>query len=616
MGLVGVFVLVAATIMVSGKITRPIEELSHLASRVIQGDLGVQASVESHDEVGLLAQTFNSMVQRIRNWRDDLEDAVKVRTNELNRANEELKKEITERKNAQKIQSVLFQISKSVGTSVDLDELFVAIHRQLGRLIDTNNIFIALYDPERDLYSFPYYVDEYDGTDDVSPQKLPNSLTDYVRRTGQPLMVDEEVDKRLRKERQVGMAGTPSAIWLGVPLKTTEGVIGVMAVQNYTDPSCYSEEDLDLLMIASNHVALAIERKRSEERLKLSQFTIDHLSDSLFWIGSDSRILRVNDYACRKLGYSREELLSMSIQDVNPNFTEELWAARWEELREKGSFNIESVHRTKYGREYPVEVTANYFEFRGQEYNFTVVRDITERKRVDRMKDEFISTVSHELRTPLTSIHGSIDLINQGKAGELPGKARDLLEIAGRNSNRLRELIENLLDIQKIESGKIEFDMRPLELKSVLETSIEDNKSFGEQFNVEFVFDDIMPDVKVRADGRRLKQVMDNFLSNAAKFSPPNSSVEVSMYHHNETVRIAVRDHGPGIPREFRDKVFQRFTQADSSSTRKAGGTGLGLSIAKSIIEQHGGKIGFDTELNVGTTFYFELPELRDSKDS
>jgi signal transduction histidine kinase len=130
------------------------------------------------------------------------------------------------------------------------------------------------------------------------------------------------------------------------------------------------------------------------------------------------------------------------------------------------------------------------------------------------------------------------------------------------------------------------------------------------------VLDDIVPDVKVSADSDRLKQVMDNLLSNAAKFSPPNSSVEVSMSRHNETVRIAVSDHGPGIPGEFRDKIFQRFTQADSSSTRKTGGTGLGLSIAKSIIEQHSGKMGFDTELNVGTTFYFELPELRDSKDS
>jgi PAS domain S-box-containing protein len=615
-GLIGIILLLITSIILTGRITRPIEKLSNLASRVTDGDLEVLACVESQDEIGLLAQTFNSMVNKIRNWRNDLENAVAERTNELNVMNKELNKEVADRKHAEKIQSVLLQISESSSTSHDLNELYATIHQQLGRLLYTKNLFVALYDQEKDIYSFPYYIDEFDEADDVLPRQLPSSLTDYVRRTGQPLLVDKDVDRRLREENKVGMVGTPSAIWLGVPLKTPERVIGVLAIQNYTDSSCYSEKDLDLLMFVSGHIAMAIERKRSEDRLKLFQFTIDHSRGSMLWIGSDGSLLHVNDYACRKLGYSKEELLSMTIRDINPNITKKIWSSRWEELREKGSFTIESIHRTKNGREFPVEVSANYLEYDGQEYNFTYTRDITEKKKVDRMKDEFVSIVSHELRTPLTSIHGSIDLIRQEKAGTLPDKAKALLEIACRNSVRLKELIEDLLDIQKLESNKIEFNFKPLELKSLLVTSIENNKSFGEQLNVEFVLDDIIPDIKVSADSSRLKQVMDNLLSNAAKFSPPDGAVGVSITHYNQSVRVSVSDSGPGIPEEFRPKIFQKFTQADSSRTRRKGGTGLGLSIAKSIVEQHGGKIGFETELDAGTTFYFELPELFGSEDS
>ncbi len=524
--------------------------------------------------------------------------------------------DITERKLAEKIQSVLFRISEATSTASNLKSLFVIIHQQLGRLINTSNFYIALYDPAKGLYSFPYIVDEFDQETDFTPQQLRKSLTDYVRKTGEPLMVDQQAHQQLIRKGEVVMVGSPAAHWLGVPLKTLGGTIGVVAVQSYSDPSVYSERDLELLTFVSNHIAPAIEKKRSEEDLRLSQFTIEHSSESMFWIGPDARFLQVNDFACDMLGYSREELLSMTVHDIDPKFPAEAWPARWEELREKGSVTIETIHRTKSGREFPVEVSANYLEYEGQEYNFAFAHDITERKRIDRMKDEFISTVSHEIRTPLTSIHGSLDLIGQGMAGDLPEKSKNLVEIARRNSARLRDLIEDMLDIQKIESGKMELDLKPLKLPQIVKFSLENNKSFGRQFNVEFVLDDVIPDIRVKGDENRLAQVMDNLLSNAAKFSSPKSSVEVSVTRHNGAVRVAVRDYGSGIPEEFRDKIFRKFTQADSSSTRVRGGTGLGLNIAKSIVEKHGGKIGFETEIDKGTTFYFELPEWRGSDDS
>jgi len=241
-----------------------------------------------------------------------------------------------------------------------------------------------------------------------------------------------------------------------------------------------------------------------------------------------------------------------------------------------------------------------------------IFRDITERKNVDRLKDEFISIVSHELRTPLTSIHGSLSLMSKGIAGEIPPQIKKLVDIAMRNSKRLGKLVNDLLDFQKIESGKMEFQFETIPLKDLLEQSIEDNKGFADQFKVEFILEDVLPEARINADRDRLLQVMTNLLSNAAKFSPPEGRVEISVCRHNGGFRVSVRDHGPGIPEQFREQIFNKFVQADSSNSRQRGGTGLGLSIAKSIVEKLGGEIGFESEIDMGTTFYFDLPGFRE----
>lgn len=239
-------------------------------------------------------------------------------------------------------------------------------------------------------------------------------------------------------------------------------------------------------------------------------------------------------------------------------------------------------------------------------------RDITERTRIERLKDEFVSMVSHELRTPLTSIRGSLGLILGGVAGELPDQARMLLDIAYKNSERLITLINDILDVEKIESGRIDFNLQALELTPLLTQAIATHQTYGEQFQVQFVLTEAVP-CQVKADPDRLMQVLANLLSNAAKFSPAGSTVEVSAQYLTidpPWVRVAVRDHGPGIPPEFMSRIFQKFAQADSSNTRQKGGTGLGLSISKAIVERLGGRIGFETAPNEGTTFYFDLPLL------
>lgn len=242
-----------------------------------------------------------------------------------------------------------------------------------------------------------------------------------------------------------------------------------------------------------------------------------------------------------------------------------------------------------------------------------IIQDITERKKVEQIKEEFVSIVSHELRTPLTPITGVLTLLAGGGGGELSARAQKMVDLALRNSHRLLYLINDLLDIQKMSSGEMDFNIRELDLAKVIRESLRINLSLEHHNKITFAFSNDAPNAKVRGDSGRLTQVLTNLLSNAAKFSPPQGTVEIRLETtDDDTARVSVTDQGPGIPEEFRHRVFDKFAQADSSSTRKHGGTGLGLTISKSIIDRLDGEIGFETELGKGTTFFFELPLARD----
>jgi DNA-binding response OmpR family regulator len=217
--------------------------------------------------------------------------------------------------------------------------------------------------------------------------------------------------------------------------------------------------------------------------------------------------------------------------------------------------------------------------------------------------------VSHELRTPLTSIRGSLGLIAGGVAGEVPLKARSMVDIAYKNSERLIRLINDILDIEKIESGKMVFCFQPVELAPLLQSTIEANRAYGQQLDISFDLEIAAANAWVYADCDRLVQALTNLLSNAAKFSRPGSRVLVTLARHGELIRIAIRDRGQGIPDAFRTRLFQKFAQVDASDARQKGGTGLGLSITKAIVDKLGGRIELTSELNVGSTFAIDLPE-------
>lgn len=262
------------------------------------------------------------------------------------------------------------------------------------------------------------------------------------------------------------------------------------------------------------------------------------------------------------------------------------------------------------GVRFPMEVGAREVVTDRDRFFVVILRDISERKEMDRLKSEFVSTVSHELRTPLTSIRGTLGLVMGGAVGELPKSAHEMVAIAERNTLRLLELVNDILDMEKIDSGRMDMNLKPLDIHDLVERALQDNRAYAEQFGVEFVLTPESISAMVSGDDTRLIQVMSNLLSNAAKFSPQGSKVTISIEDLDTQVRVLVADQGQGIPEEFREQLFERFTQADSSDKRQSGGTGLGLSISIAIVEAHGGRMDFESTVGEGTTFHFDLNKI------
>lgn len=273
----------------------------------------------------------------------------------------------------------------------------------------------------------------------------------------------------------------------------------------------------------------------------------------------------------------------------------------------------ERVAQRVDGTTFPVEVSKTTFNVFGDDYHLMVVLDITERKEIERLKQEFVSMISHDLRTPLTSIQVFLNMLCKGLFGPMSEKAQTKAQMADRNAMRLIGLINDLLDIDKMESGQLSLACDNSSLKSVIERSIDSVRAFSDQQGVS-VESQLNDDVTVFADGDRLVQVLVNLLGNAVKFSPKGSIVKVGVLKDADSVRVEVIDQGRGVPEHLRESIFERFKQVSAKDSTEKKGTGLGLAICKAIVEQHGGRIGCESSVGQGSTFWFTLPlEVKDA---
>lgn len=377
-------------------------------------------------------------------------------------------------------------------------------------------------------------------------------------------------------------------------------------------------------------VAHLIGRRRAE--LELADTLTKHRAilasarDAIVTVDETGRIETANPATTRLFGWSVEDLegahvslLFAPLDTAEAGGSEDRSEALLSRLyasAAQGEAAAEFTARRKDGGTLPVDVAIGRMRASDGNRLVAILHDISERKRAESLKNDFVSTVSHELRTPLTSISGSLGLLDGGAAGALPDTARRLVGIAHQNSRRLVRLVNDILDIQKMQSAAMSFAREPVAMDGVARLALDQNAGFAAEHGVRLELETGAGDLEVSGDQDRLIQVLTNLISNAVKFSPPEGVVRLAVERRGEAVRVSVTDSGTGIPQAFRGSMFTPFAQADTSDTRRRGGTGLGLAIVKEIVERHQGEICFETEEGRGTVFHVDLPAATRHRDT
>lgn len=429
----------------------------------------------------------------------------------------------------------------------------------------------------------------------------------------------------------VGLIGAWVARGLTHPIERITRRIDHMADDARFDSDFREEGGPEVRALARAMNRLAEERKAADSAIRKAK----HFLSSVFDAASEVAIIATdntgvitafNKGAENMLGYGKADmvdkqtLMKMHLDDElnsrSARLSSEIgqpvkgFRVIVEKAEQNGSEKREWTFVHQDGHHVPVSMVVTVMrDSAGKVSGYLgVAENIAERKRADKLKSEFVSTVSHELRTPLTSISGALGLMVGGGFGELPEKAEKLLNTAHRNSKRLAHLINDLLDIEKIAAGKLHFDMQLCSLSSLIEQALESNRHYGSDRNITLALAGNAPDVLVYVDQQRFMQVLSNLLSNAIKFSPDGGTVKLAVEPKENKVIVSVIDNGPGIAKSFREHIFQRFAQVDSSDTRAKDGTGLGLAITRELVEHMEGRIDFESTEGEGSRFFIEFP--------
>ncbi|PYP56392.1 MAG: hybrid sensor histidine kinase/response regulator [Gemmatimonadetes bacterium] len=536
-------------------------------------------------------------------------------------------RDVTEAKRAERIQLATYRISEAAQAAGSLQELFRAIHAIVGELMPAKNFYIALYDAASDLLTFPYYVDEYDSD---FPSKRPGKgLTEYVLRTGEPLLVTPEVQAELERRGQVELIGAPSIDWVGVPLKIGDRPIGVLVAQTYAPGVRYGETERHVLQFVSTQVAMAIERKRTEEQLHESErkyrLLFETNPEPMFVYDFETlRIMAVNEAAITRYGYSESEFLALTIRDIRSVEEQARLEQELARRTDEGAVRTGVRHRAKDGRLFEVDLVARPLEFAGRRARLVLARDVTAQRHLEHQlrqsqKMEAVGQlaggIAHDFNNLLTAILGSTQLLLHATP---PGDARreDVEEI--RNAGlRAAELTRQLLAFsrrQVLAPKVLELNAVVANMDKMLRRLIGDDVELATALHAEAG--------AVNADPGQLEQVLLNLVVNARDAMPGGGRVLIEttrMTLRDELVErrhrlppgdyvcLAVADSGLGMDEATQAHLFEPFF-----TTKEVGkGTGLGLATVYGIVKQSGGYIWVYSEPGRGTTVKVYLPRVR-----
>ena len=525
--------------------------------------------------------------------------------------------------------AVVGELAALINAAVDLREIFQGAILKVERVLDFRRASVVLLDDTADHYYLHTLYDRAQGGFVAEEGSFPvaKGSTGEAIRSGRPIRVDA-----LPATEGILLQQGKHVSALIVPLHVGDRVIGALNF-GHEEAGRYTEEDLDwavvlgrqietslyysrlLSTIAEQREALARQHAAVQDQRNQLEALIDASDAAIMLVGRDRRIAYANAEMARLVGIPREAVLGASVDSVHRflggSFVDPAAVATQEQ-----ALTLDTPLRDRVELKFPERrvwqrVVAPVRQGGGGGTllgHIVLYRDVTHEVEADRLKSEFVSVVSHELRTPMTSVKASLSLLLAGAGGSLEPSARELLEIALRNGDRLIRLVNDLLDLSRLEAGRMEMQLEPVALGDAIRSSVETVAAFANQQGVTITTSPPPEELRVHGVRDRVEQVIVNLLSNAIKFSSRGDRVAVRWWRDGDDVVTEVADQGPGIPGDKLQTIFEPFRQLDSSSTREHGGAGLGLTISRGIVEALGGKLWAESELGAGSRFFVRLP--------
>jgi len=535
-------------------------------------------------------------------------------------------REVTDLQRMESERQVISEIVQALNQTANLDELLTSIHQALKKVLYAENCFVALHDEAADTFTFPFFADQEDVA--PPPQKVGRSCTAYVFRRGLPTLIPQAEFDRLAAEGEVELVGSPSPSWLGVPLKTPTATIGVLVVQHYHTENAYDVRDLEFLNSVGGHIALAIERRRSEEALRKNEeifrllFSYNPLPT---WVmdRESLRFLEVNEAAVRQYGYSRDEFKKMTVLDFRPEEERPKYLEILKTIPHEGLYHGSWKHRKKDGKVIQVETVSHELEYGGRRVRLVVAQDVSERHALEQQlrqaqKMEAVGRlaggVAHDFNNLLMVIKGHTELLQKTLPAQekYSRKIEQIDKAADRASTLTRQLLA-FSRLQVLQTQVINLNSVVEEMGKLLPRLI------GE--DIELVIRGAKDLGAIRADASQMEQVIMNLAVNARDAMPSGgrllietSNAELDSAYNTvhpivrqgRYILLAVSDNGAGMSPETQARIFEPFY-----TTKPQGkGTGLGLSTVYGVVKQSGGFIWVYSELGKGTSFKIYLPRV------